>query len=136
VTRKIVAAAARIAAGSKEILRLGNIDIARDWGWAPEYVDAMWRMLQQSTPSDFVIATGETRKLSDFVQEAFVCVGLDWNDHVEIDRDLFRPTDLMVGRADPGRADRVLGWKAKKLMPDVVRLMIEVEQGRISFRDL
>lgn len=136
VTRKIVAAAVKIAAGSKERLRLGNIDIARDWGWAPEYVEAMWRMLQQPTPSDFVIATGETRKLSDFVQEAFACVGLDWKDHVEIDHDLFRPTDLKVGRADPGRAEHVLGWKAEKLMSDVVRLMIEVEQGKIPVRSL
>jgi GDPmannose 4,6-dehydratase len=136
VTRKIVAAAVRIAAGSKERLRLGNIDIARDWGWAPEYVEAMWLMLQEPKPSDFVIATGKSSKLSDFVQEAFACVGLDWKDHVEIDHDLFRPTDLKVGRADPGRAEHVLGWKAKKLMPDVTRLMIEVEQGKIPVRSL
>jgi GDPmannose 4,6-dehydratase len=131
VTRKIVAAATRIAAGSKEMLRLGNIDIARDWGWAPEYVEAMWRMLQQPTPSDFVIATGETRKLSEFVQEAFACVGLEWKEHVQIDYDLFRPTDLIVGRADPSRAENVLGWNAEKFMPDVVRLMIEVEKKKI-----
>ncbi len=136
VTRKIVAAAVRIEAGSKERLSLGNIDIARDWGWAPEYVEAMWRMLQQPTPSDFVIATGETHKLSGFVQEAFACVGLNWKDHVEIDQNLLRPTDLMVGRADPGRAEHVLGWKAEKIMPDVVRLMIEVEQGKIPVRSL
>ena len=129
VTRKIVAAAVRIAAGSKEKLHLGNIDIARDWGWAPEYVEAMWRMLQQSTPSDFVIATGETRKLSDFVKEAFACVELDWKDHVEINCNLFRPTDLMVGRANPILAEKVLGWKADKHMSDVVRLMIKAELG-------
>ena len=136
VTRKIVAAAVRIAAGSKEILCLGNIDIARDWGWAPEYVEAMWLMLQEPEPFDFVIATGKSSKLSEFVQEAFACVGLDWKDHVEIDHDLFRPTDLKVGRADPGRAEHVLGWKAEKLMSDVVRLMIEVEQGKIPVRSL
>lgn len=136
VTRKIVAAAVRIAAGGKEKLCLGNIDIARDWGWAPEYVEAMWRMLQQPTPSDFVIATGETRKLSDFVQEAFACVGLDSRVYVEIDHDLFRPTDLMVGRADPSRAENILGWKAEKLMSDVVGLMSEVEQGKIPVRSL
>ena len=129
VTRKIVAAAVRIAKGSKERLHLGNINIARDWGWAPEYVKAMWQMLQQPTPSDFVIATGETRKLSDFVLEAFACVGLNWKDHVEIDCDLLRPTDLMVSRADPSRAEHVLGWKAERHMSDVVRLMIEAEQG-------
>lgn len=136
VTRKIVAAAARIAAGSKERLRLGNIDIARDWGWAPEYVEAMWRMLQQPQASDFVIATGTSSKLADFVQAAFACVGLNWENHVEIDQDLFRPTDLKVGRADPGRAEHILGWKAEKLMPDVVRLMVKVEQNQIPIRSL
>lgn len=136
VTRKIVAAAVKIASGSKEKLYLGNIDIARDWGWAPEYVEAMWLMLQVPKPSDFVIATGKSSKLSDFVQEAFTCVGLDWKDHVEIDHDLFRPTDLKVGRADPGRAEHVLGWRAQNLMSDVVRLMTEVEQGQIPVRNL
>lgn len=136
VTRKIISAACRIAAGSPEKLRLGNLDIERDWGWAPEYVEAMWRMLQQPVPSDFVIATGKSSKLSDFIEEAFSCVGLNWKDHVEIDPALFRPADLMVGRADPGRAEHVLGWKAGKLMPDVVRLMMEVEREKIPVRDL
>lgn len=136
VTRKIVSAAVRIASGSKDKLFLGNLDIKRDWGWAPEYVVAMWRMLQQSTPSDFVIATGETWKLSEFVQEAFAYVGLNWKKHVDIDDDLLRPTDLMVGRADPSRAEHFLGWKAENTMPDVVRLMIEVEQNIISLRNL
>ena len=136
VTRKIISAACRIAAGSSEKLRLGNLDIERDWGWAPEYVEAMWQMLQQREPSDFVIATGQSNKLSDFIEKAFSCVGLEWRDHVEIDPPLFRPTDLMVGRADPGRAERLLGWKAAKLMPDVVRLMMEVEQGKIPVQNL
>jgi len=136
VTRKIISAACRIAAGSSEKLRLGNLDIERDWGWAPEYVEAMWQMLQQREPSDFVIATGQSNKLSDFIEKAFSCVGLEWRDHVEIDPALFRPTDLMVGRADPGRAERLLGWKAAKLMPDVVRLMMEVEQGKIPVQNL
>jgi len=136
VTRKIIAAAVRIASGSQEKLFLGNLNIKRDWGWAPEYVEAMWRMLQLSTPSDFVIATGETRKLSDFVQESFAKVGLNWKDHVEIDNDLLRPTDLKVGRADPSRAMKLLGWKAKNTMPDVVRLMIDVEKNRISLKNI
>ena len=136
VTRKIISAACRIAAGSSEKLRLGNLDIERDWGWAPEYVEAMWQMLQQSEPSDFVIATGQSNKLSDFIEKAFSCVGLEWRDHVEIDPALFRPADLMVGRADPGRAERVLGWRAGKLMPDVVRLMMEVEQGKVPVQNL
>ena len=136
VTRKIISAACRIAAGSSEKLRLGNLDIERDWGWAPEYVEAMWQMLQQREPSDFVIATGQSNKLSDFIEKAFSCVGLEWTDHVEIEPALFRTTDLMVGRADPGRAERLLGWKAAKLMPDVVRLMMEVEQGKIPVQNL
>ena len=136
VTRKIISAACRIAAGSSEKLRLGNLDIERDWGWAPEYVETMWQMLQQSEPSDFVIATGQSNKLSDFIEKAFSCVGLEWRDHVEIDPALFRPADLMVGRADPGRAERVLGWRAGKLMPDVVRLMMEVEQGKVPVQNL
>lgn len=136
VTRKIISAACRIAAGSTEKLRLGNLDIERDWGWAPEYVEAMWQMLQQPEPSDFVIATGQSSKLSAFIETAFSCVGLAWKDHVEIDPTLFRTTDLMVGRADPGRAESVLGWKAEKRMPEVVRLMIEVEQGKTPVRNL
>lgn len=136
VTRKVISAACRIAAGSEEKLYLGNLGIERDWGWAPEYVEAMWLMLQEPQPSDFVIATGKSSKLSDFVQEAFACVGLDWKDHVEISHDLFRPTDLMVGLADPGRAEKVLGWKAEKHMSDAVQLMVEVEQGKIPVRSL
>jgi len=136
VTRKVVAAACRIAAGSGEKLRLGNLAIERDWGWAPEYVEAMWLMLQQPQPVDFVIATGKSSKLAEFVQAAFACVGLEWRDHVEIDDSLFRPTDLMAGRADPSRAERVLGWQASKSMPEVVLLMVEVERGAVPIQDL
>lgn len=135
VTRKIVAAAARIAGGSKERLRLGNIDIARDWGWAPEYVEAMWRMLQQVTPSDFVIATGETRKLSDFIEVAFAEVGLNWREWVDIDPELFRPTDLKVGRADPSKAQRELGWRATTHLDDVVKRMLAVERGLLRVEE-
>lgn len=135
VTRKIVAAAARIAAGSKERLRLGNIDIARDWGWAPEYVEAMWRMLQQDTPTDYVIATGETRKLSDFIEVAFAQVGLNWREWVDIDPEFFRPTDLKVGRADPSKALRELGWHATIHLDDVVKRMVEVERGLLRVEE-
>ncbi len=128
VTRKIVTAACRIAAGSIEKLRLGNLDIERDWGWAPEYIEAMWKMLQQPEPSDFVIATGISSKLSDFVSEVFSNVGLDWNDHVCVDPTFFRPTDITIAKANPGRAERILGWKAKHAMPDVVRLMMKAER--------
>ena len=132
MTHQIVAAAARIAAGSKERLRLGNIDIARDWGRAPEYVEAMWRMLQQDTPSDYVIATGETRKLSDFIDVAFAQVGLNWKEWVEIEPEFFRPTDLKVGRADPSKPSRELGWHATIHLDDVVKRMVAVERGLLS----
>lgn len=128
VTRKVVAAACRIANGSTEKLRLGNVNIERDWGWAPEYVDAMWRMLQQPTPRDYVIATGESNRLSDFVDHAFREVGLDWKDHVELDPSILRPTDLARGLGDPSRAAAELGWKAQYYMKDVVRMMVEGEQ--------
>lgn len=134
VTRKIVAAAARIAAGSKERLRLGNIDIARDWGWAPEYVDAMWRMLQQATPTDYVIATGETRKLSDFIEIAFAQAGLNWQEWVDTDPEFFRPTDLKVGHADPSKALRDLGWHATVRLDEVVKRMVAVERGSLSVK--
>lgn len=125
VTQKIVRAACRIAAGSDEQLNLGNLDIERDWGWASEYVDAMWRMLQQPKPQDFVIATGETRPLKEFVSEAFDAVGLDWRDHVRTDPTLKRPTDLKIGRADPSKAAEILGWQATTTMSGVVRRMVE-----------
>lgn len=127
VTRKIVAGATRIAAGSQEKLVLGNIQIQRDWGWAPDYVEAMWRMLQQPQADDFVIATGETQSLEHFVETAFSTLGLDWREHVVSDSVLFRPTDLAISCANPAKADRLLGWRATHKMADVVRLMIEAE---------
>lgn len=130
VTKKIVASACRIAVGNSEKLYLGNISIERDWGWAPEYVEAMWLMLQQEQSDDFVIATGETRKLEDFVKIAFELVGLDWRNHVVIDPNLLRPTDLLSGQANTCKALEKLGWHAKHKMDDVVRLMIEVERNK------
>lgn len=124
VTQKIIRAACRIAAGSKERLHLGNLDIHRDWGWAPEYVDAMARMLQQEVAQDFVIATGATHPLEDFVAEAFQALGLDWHDHVTSDPSLMRPTDLRISRADPALAASVLGWRANTGMREVVRKMV------------
>ena len=124
VTQKIVRAACRIAGGSGERLKLGNLDIQRDWGWAPEYVEAMWAMLQHSKPEDFVIATGQTYPLAEFVAQAFACVGLDWRQHVDSDPSLLRPTDLRVSRANPARARERLGWQAKSTMPEVVLKMV------------
>lgn len=129
VTQKIVAGACRIAdEGGRGQLRLGNLGVERDWGWAPEYVDAMWRMLQQPTAEDYVIATGETRPLEDFVARAFACVGLDWRDHVVSDKAFLRPTDLQKGWANPGKAARQLGWEARHRLDDVVRLMVEARR--------
>jgi GDPmannose 4,6-dehydratase len=126
VTQKIVRAVKRIAQGGNEKLKLGRLDIARDWGWAPEYVQAMWLMLQQERPQDFVIATGITISLEEFVQAAFEEAGLNWRYYVEQDPALFRPTDLAVGRADPAKAHRELGWKAATTGIDVVKKMYEL----------
>lgn len=131
VTQKIIRSACRIAAGSKERLTLGRLDIQRDWGWAPEYVEAMWKMLQQQQPDDFVIATGETHSLQDFVAQVFAALNLDWRNHVQTDPALMRPTDLAVSRADPSRAKDTLGWKAQTYMQGVVRKMVDVEQERL-----
>jgi len=125
VTQKIIATAKRIAVGSDETLVLGRTDIARDWGWAPEYVEAMWLMLQQDQPEDFVIATGESSSLLDFVSHAFSALRLNWRDHVQQSEAFFRPTDLMISRANPTKAQQKLGWKASMLMPEVVKSMIE-----------
>jgi GDPmannose 4,6-dehydratase len=128
VTGKIVAAACRIAAGSKEKLSLGNLAIRRDWGWAPEYVEAMWMMMQKDEPEDLVVATGQTHSLEEFVSAAFQDVGLQWKDHVETDENLFRPLDIMDIQADPSKALKSLGWEAKFRMRDVVRMMVEAEK--------
>jgi GDPmannose 4,6-dehydratase len=128
VTRKIVAAACRIAAGSGEKLHLGDLSIRRDWGWAPEYVHAMWLMLQQKRPEDFVVATGKTFSLEDFVAQAFSLCGLRWQDHVEVDSTLFRPADISVGSGDPSKAAARFGWRAQYSMPDIVRMMVEAER--------
>ncbi|MBV8227584.1 MAG: GDP-mannose 4,6-dehydratase [Verrucomicrobia bacterium] len=125
VTQKIVQAACRIAKGSKENLKLGNIEIQRDWGWAPEYVEAMYLMLQQPDPEDYVIATGQSRKLQEFVETAFRVVGLDWREYTVTDKTLYRPTEIMIGRGDASKAALKLGWKAEHTMDDVATMMVE-----------
>jgi GDPmannose 4,6-dehydratase len=127
VTRKVVSAAVRIAQGSKETLRVGDLSIQRDWGWAPEYVQAMWMMLQRADPDDFVIATGETTSLATFVEAAFAAVNLDWRAHVVVDDTLRRPTEIRVGRANPEKARTTLGWQARLRATNVVRAMIDAE---------
>lgn len=123
VTQKIVRAAGRIAAGSGEKLPLGNLEIRRDWGWAPEYVAAMTLMLRRPQPEDFVVATGRTVSLEYFTDRAFRHFGLDWREHVVRDDSLLRPADIDIGRADPGKAAQVLGWRARSDVDAVVDAM-------------
>jgi len=129
VTRKIISAACRIAKGSKEKLELGHLNIVRDWGWSPEYVNAMWKMLQQDKADDFIIATGEANSLEDFVSFTFEALGLDWNDHVISDSALFRPTDLFWSQGCSDKAEKILEWRASSRMRDVIRMMIEAENN-------
>ena len=128
VTRKIVTTACRIAAGSKETLTLGNIDIQRDWGWAPDYVQAMWRMLQQEEPGDYIVATGITCSLKQFIATVFETLSLNWQDHVETNKKFFRPTDLKKVSANPEKAEKELNWKATHTALDVARQMVKAEQ--------
>lgn len=127
VTRKIVQSAVRIALGSSEKLVLGDLEIKRDWGWSMEYVDAMWRILQADTPEDFVIATGESNSLQDFVTAAFSCFDLDWKNHVVQDAKLFRSSEIRYSCGNPMKAKLVLGWEPKTKMHEVVNLMIQHE---------
>ena len=128
VTQKIVSAACQIAQGRQEKLYLGNIDIQRDWGWAQDYVEAMYLMLQQSQPDDYVIATGESRKLEEFIAVTFEVLGLDWREYVVVDEQLRRPTDISISRGQPSKAREVLGWEAKYKMIDIIKAMIQSRQ--------
>jgi GDPmannose 4,6-dehydratase len=127
LTRKVTRGVAAIVAGTQEKLYLGNLDAQRDWGYAPEYVEAMWRMLQQDEPGDYVIATGEMHSVREFVAAAFSLIGLDWQDHVEIDPRYFRPTEVEELRGDASRAERVLGWRPTTTFDGLVRLMLEAD---------
>lgn len=127
VTRKIIRAAAAIAAGKQTGLALGNLNIERDWGWAPEYVQAIAMMLERPAPEDFIIATGQSHTLTEFVAAAFELVGKDWRDYVVADQALMRLTDILKNKVDPSKAATVLGWKARSSMKDVVRMMLEAE---------
>jgi len=125
VTQKIVAGACRVAAGEQDVLSLGDLSVRRDWGWAPEYVVAMHRMLQMETLQDFVIATGQTTSLEDFVREVFASLGLDWRKHVVRDPALTRPSEILSGQADTSHATARLGWTARSRMKDVAQMMVE-----------
>jgi GDPmannose 4,6-dehydratase len=127
VTKKIVSTAVRIKKGSGEKLELGRIDIKRDWGWAPEYVEAMWLMLQQENPDDYVIATGISTSLQDYVGKVFECLGLDWRDFVTQNPGLKRPSDIDISFGHAAKAERILGWKAKIQLPEMISRMVEAE---------
>jgi GDPmannose 4,6-dehydratase len=129
VTRKIVASACRIARGSDEKLVLGDTRIRRDWGWAQEYVEAMWSMVQSDVADDFIIATGLSNTLEDFVKQTFAEVDLDWRDHTIVSSDLFRPTDISDGKGDATKAERLLGWKARAHMQEVISMMVRAEMA-------
>lgn len=127
VTRKVSRAAARIKAGLEDKLYLGNLDAKRDWGYAKEYVEAMWLMLQQEEPDDYVVATGETHSVRELLEEAFSYVGLDWNKHVEIDRRYYRPAEVDFLIGDASKAKRKLGWEAKTKFKDLVRVLVDAD---------
>ncbi len=123
VTQKIVRTAARIASGSDGKLEMGNIDIQRDWGWAPEYVEAMWKMLQLDHPQDFVIATGRTVSLAFFIEHAFQFFGLNYKDYLVVNSNLYRPTDIHIGSANPSKANSLLDWRAQVKVETVIENM-------------
>jgi GDPmannose 4,6-dehydratase len=128
VTRKITAAAARIGAGSRERLALGNLSIRRDWGWAPDYVEAMWKMLQREQPDDLVVASGVAHSLEEFVATAFVEVGLNWCDHVDYDASLVRSSDSMCSLGDPAKAAQALDWRPTVKLREIVARMVRAER--------
>lgn len=125
VTRKVTRAVARIKLGKQSTLKLGNLDSKRDWGYAPDYVEAMWMMLQQDAPEDYVVGTGETWSVEQLVETAFKAVDLDWHTYVEIDETLIRPAEVDLLVADPTKANTVLGWKPKTSFGEMIRIMVE-----------
>jgi GDPmannose 4,6-dehydratase len=127
VTRKITRALARIKFGLQDKLYLGNLDAKRDWGYAPDYVKAMWLMLQQDDPQDFVIATGQSHSVREFLEEAFSYADLDWKEYVEIDPRYFRPTEIELLLGDAGRARKILGWEPEVGFKELVRLMVDAD---------
>jgi GDPmannose 4,6-dehydratase len=127
VTRKITRGVAAIKKGLESELRLGNLEARRDWGFAKDYVEAMWLMLQQEKPDDYVVATGETHSVQEFLEEAFACAGLDWRKHVKVDAKYFRPAEVDLLLGDPSKAKAVLGWTPKVSFKELVRLMVNAD---------
>ncbi len=127
VTRKITRTVAKIRLGISKELTLGNLDAKRDWGYAKDYVEAMWLMLQQKKPDDYVIATGETHTVREFVELAFKCAGLNWKDHVKIDKMLYRPSEVHILQGNYNKAKKILGWKPKIKFSELVKMMVEAD---------
>jgi GDPmannose 4,6-dehydratase len=132
VTRKITYAAARIKHGVQSELRLGNLDAKRDWGFAGDYVEGMWMMLQRDEPSDYVLATGETHTVQEFVAEAFERAGLDWEQHVVIDPRFVRPAEVDLLLGDPSKAKRELGWVPKTTFKGLVDMMVDADMELVA----
>ncbi|MCU1657463.1 MAG: GDP-mannose 4,6-dehydratase [Pseudonocardiales bacterium] len=132
VTHKITRAAAAIAAGQQDYLYLGNLDAIRDWGYAPEYVEAMWRMLQADEPTDYVVATGTAYSVRDFVGFAFERAGLDWEQYVRFDERYLRPAEVDALIGDPSKAAEVLGWKPQVLAPELARIMVDADRAALA----
>src|SRR2546425_488370 len=132
VTRKVSDGVARIVKGKARELRLGNLDARRDWGFAGDYVDAMWRMLQQPKPADYVVGTGETHSVRELCELAFSHAGLDWKQHVKVDPRFVRPAEVDALQADPSKAVRELGWTPKTSFADLVRMMVDADLERLS----
>ena len=131
VTRKVSYGVARIKHGREEKLRLGNLEAMRDWGFSGDYVKAMWLMLQQDKPDDYVVAMGEKHSVRELVELAFAHVGLDWHDHVEVDPELFRPAEVNTLRGDATKARTVLGWRPSVSFPELVRMMVDADMVRV-----
>ena len=134
VTRKVTRAIARIRAGQQDKVFLGNMESLRDWGYAPEYVEAIWLMLQQDAPDDYAIGTGESHAVREFVEEAFGYAGLSWEDHVEIDPRYLRPTEVSHLQADPIKASEMLGWSSKINFGELVKIMVDADLEAVGLR--
>jgi GDPmannose 4,6-dehydratase len=136
VTRKITRAVAYILAGKQKDLYLGNLEAKRDWGFAPEYVEAMWRILQQDNPGDYVLGTGESHSVREFLEEAFAYAGLDWQKYVKFDPRYLRPTEVDLLTADSAKANRELGWKPRVTFKELVRIMLDADMESIGLKPI
>ena len=132
VTRKVTDAACRIKLGLAKELKLGNLEAKRDWGYAGDYVEAMWLMLQQDEPEDYVIATGQTHSITDLIEAAFECLDLDWKDYVKVDESLYRPAEIFELKGDCSKAQKALGWKQKVGFKELIQMMVDADMARLK----